>query len=63
MTYLEMYQMEHQGMEMPLEQTTNSKVKRFVCPSQFGYELGDYACDSMPTCAACWMREIKEDAK
>lgn len=62
MTYLEKYQKEHPG-QMPAIPTSVGKVKKFICPSQFGYEIGDYACDSMPSCAACWMREVKEESK
>lgn len=62
MTYLEMYQLEHQG-QMPTLNTMVNGVRKFVCPSQFGYELRDYACDSMASCAACWMREVREESK
>ena len=62
MTYLDKYQKDHQG-EIPAFDTKVNGVRKFVCPSQFGYEIGDYACDSMPTCAACWMREAREDIK
>ena len=27
-----------------------------LCPSEFGYEKDDYACDEMESCEACWKR-------
>ena len=32
----------------------------FSCPSRYGYEPDDYACDYVATCKDCWNREMQE---
>ena len=28
------------------------------CPGEMGYEPDNYACDEMPSCKACWERQM-----
>lgn len=30
------------------------------CPADYDYEPDKYACDEMPDCVTCWMREASE---
>lgn len=65
MTFLEKYKSEHGGAEPEisgrLHVCPNSNYGyRFTCPSQFGYEPDDYACDYVATCKDCWDREMQE---
>ena len=58
MTYLEKYQEDHAD-RIPALPTMVDGVKKFICPSDYGYEQDDYACDEMGSCAECWCREME----